>query len=572
MSDKDQMVILSMRNGEHRRKGIWAEDDWADDGLTALGQQAPADLGAGFVSLDFIRAALRRRLGLLCAIVAAGFLAGSALFVELPPAYEASTSLLLTNNPAAPAGTAILDDQAIAQSSAVAEDVIRKLGLRENAATLIGQYTVTAPTDRVLLITTRATSSEAAVREANALAASFLTFQARLLQTQAALVNSALQRQVNQEQQYVNGLTAKISRLSAEPASPQRRATLNSLQSERSKAAAALTVLKTTADQNQANTQVTITSQLRGSQVLNAATPIKQSRKRRLLLYAGGGVLAGLVLGLGGVVVGALISDRLRRRDDISRALGAPIKLSVGKVRLSRSQNGQRSLVAVPSDDVRRIMSYLAKAVMPRSGGPASLAVVPIDEVQLPAVCLAALAVSRAQQGLQVVVADLSRGGLAARLLGVADVGVHRVQVDGGRLVVAVLDEEAPIGPLNRGSRTIEAVDPVATVCASADLLLALVPLDPSQGPDHLAGWATAAVATVTAGQSSGARICAVGEMLRLADVQQISAVLIGADKADETLGVTRMPISDPGSESSHSGERGLVVAADSSAEPSLDL
>ena len=38
----------------------------------------------------------------------------------------------------------------------------------------------------------------------------------------------------------------------------------------------------------------------------------------------------GLVLGMGIVVIQALVSDRLRRRDDIAQALGAPVKLSVG--------------------------------------------------------------------------------------------------------------------------------------------------------------------------------------------------------------------------------------------------
>ena len=43
------------------------------------------------------------------------------------------------------------------------------------------------------------------------------------------------------------------------------------------------------------------------------------------------GLIAGLVLGLGIVVIRALLSDRLYRRDDVARALGAPVKLSVGR-------------------------------------------------------------------------------------------------------------------------------------------------------------------------------------------------------------------------------------------------
>ena len=57
----------------------------------------------------------------------------------------------------------------------------------------------------------------------------------------------------------------------------------------------------------------------------------------------------------------------------------------------------------------------------------------------------------------------------------------------------------------------------VTSACASADLLLTLVTLDPSLGAEHLATWAASAVVVVTAGRSSWARINAVGEMIRLA-------------------------------------------------------
>ena len=76
----------------------------------------------------------------------------------------------------------------------------------------------------------------------------------------------------------------------------------------------------------------------------------------------------------------------------------------------------------------------------------------------------------------------------------------------------------------------------------SADLLLTLATLDPSLGAEHLAGWARGAVAVVTAGRSSAERVHAVGEMIRLAGIELISAVLVGADKTDESLGVPHQP------------------------------
>jgi hypothetical protein len=82
----------------------------------------------------------------------------------------------------------------------------------------------------------------------------------------------------------------------------------------------------------------------------------------------------------------------------------------------------------------------------------------------------------------------------------------------------------------------------VAAVYASADLLLSLVTLDPAAGADHLPTWADSAVVAVTAGASSGTRIHAVGEMIRLAGTPLVSAVLTGADQADKSLGAIPTP------------------------------
>ena len=46
----------------------------------------------------------------------------------------------------------------------------------------------------------------------------------------------------------------------------------------------------------------------------------------------------------------------------------------------------------------------------------------------------------------------------------------------------------------------------------------------------------------MTAGEASATRINAVGELIRLADVTQLPAVLLGADKNDESIGFTTGP------------------------------
>ena len=79
----------------------------------------------------------------------------------------------------------------------------------------------------------------------------------------------------------------------------------------------------------------------------------------------------------------------------------------------------------------------------------------------------------------------------------------------------------------------------LAAVYASADLLLTIATLDPANGAEHLATWTTDVVVVTTAGRSATPTLKSTGEMIRLAGMRLVSAVLVGADKADDSLGAT---------------------------------
>ena len=70
-------------------------------------------------------------------------------------------------------------------------------------------------------------------------------------------------------------------------------------------------------------------------------------------------LILGMAVGMGIVVVQTISSERLRRRDDVTRAMGVPVKLSVGPVRLSRWRPGRHGLAAADHPAVRRITAYL---------------------------------------------------------------------------------------------------------------------------------------------------------------------------------------------------------------------
>ena len=280
------------------------------------------------------------------------------------------------------------------------------------------------------------------------------------------------------------------------------------------------------------------------SQVLSV-TPLPYSKKKKLITYGAIGLVGGLALGLTIVVVRALVSDRLRRRDDIAYTLDAPVKLSVSTLGARRTLTPRPGRAAKRDLDMQRVIAHLHSAVPRSTQVPASLAIVAVDNGPVVAQAVAALATSYASQGTQVIAADLSSGAYLAHLSGVKGPGVQTVSRNGVNFMMAVPDRDdpVPVGPLpsvTSPAGPAQAGDALVASDVSADLLLTLVTLDPALGGEHLATWAANAVVVVSAGQSSAERIHGVGEMVRLAGMRLDSVVLIGADKRDESVGLVR--------------------------------
>jgi capsular polysaccharide biosynthesis protein len=538
---KDKTATVPGDQGFDLAGRLWTHDDFMS--LEAM----PVNFSTGLVSLAFIRAAIRRGARFLCAMAIAGLLIGLGVYGASPPAYQASTSVLLAYGPYENPNTAPQDNQAIGQSRAVAGLALHQLGLRESVTSFLAAYTFAPVSSRVLLITVSAPSSNDAVSRAKAVARAFLQYRARELETQQNLVLRSLDQQISQAKQTVNSFSSQIRQVSAQAATPAEQAKLSSLQADHSQAASALATLEQSAKANPDSPATALA--VKGSVVLDAATPLPHSRLKPPLFDATIGLVLGLALGLGIIVVRTLGSDRLCRRDDVAAAIGASVRCSVGAVRLGRWRPGARGLEAARSANVEQVTAHLDRAVPRGAAGAAALAVVPADDPRVAALALTSLALSRARQGLRIAVADLYPGAPAAHLLQVTEPGVHRPRVpdvEQAELVVVVPEPEdvAPGGPFSRSSHAERepGAESLASACARADLVLTLAAVDPSIGGDYLRGWARTVVAVVTAGQSSATRIHAVGELIRLAGLTLDSAVLVGADKRDESLGVSHSP------------------------------
>lgn len=563
MNDPDQTVILpsipdtglSSPGFSFSDPGLdeqpWAHDD-APEPAGNLAEERPADEVTGsFVSLGYIGAAIRRNLRFCLAAGLIGLIVGGGLYVKFPPSVQATTSVFITNNPNQDAVSAMLTNVTLAESRPVAQAALAKLGLNQAPASLQAASTASVITNQVLQITTSAPTSDQAVARAQALAAAFLQFRAQLLEQQQQQVQSALNAQVTRAQQNLEAISRQITELSALPQTQTRRNKLSALQANRTKATTTLAALQQTAADNQVTTETTTATMVQGSQVLNAATADHHSRLKGALEYVGAAVVAGLAIGVAIIAVGAMVSNRLRRRDDVADVLGVPVRLSVGALSSRRWRLERPGRSNARRREVLRLVAYLRNVIPRGAASPAALAVVAVDNAAEVAPALVSLARSLAREGRTVVLADMSPGAPAARLLGVREPGVHAVASQDVKLTVAVgaPDDIVPVGPLGRDSRPFQLAQPgqeLVSVCAPADYLLSLLVLDPALGGDFLPTWASDVVVTVTAGQSSATRILAVGDMVRLANPDSATAVLVQADKADETLGLPAIQHQDP--------------------------
>ncbi len=153
-------------NGEPDRLGVY--DDFA------ASENRSADFVPGLVSLGFIKVAIRRSARFLFVMAAVGLLGGFGYYLKSPPSYQASASLLLTLSPYENSLTAPADNQAIAETSAVAELAVKKLGLQESASKFLNTYTAASVTDGLLTITPSAPSPNQAVLYESAVGNAFL--------------------------------------------------------------------------------------------------------------------------------------------------------------------------------------------------------------------------------------------------------------------------------------------------------------------------------------------------------------------------------------------------------------
>lgn len=493
------------------------------DDIMALRPTEPMDgRGPRMVSLQTLKAAIIHHRRFLIVMTVLGLLVGAGFHLVVPRKYSAVTNLYLVEPTGSDPTAAIGTDVSLTQTNAVGQKAMDALHINEPLPTFLSSYSATSPSPALLSVKLTASSPTAAVRRANAVAQAFLAFRANEFRQQNDILIKGLKGQIDSLNADITRLATSIKAVSAAGAGTQSSGQLSVLTNQQGQDASQVSQLQAQIQQNQLN----ITSITKGSRVVDPATLVTVSTKRVIASDGASGLVAGLGLGLLVVVLGAVLSERVRRREDIAAALEAPVELSVGPYKRPRWASGRRLWKRVERPGpvlqivVRRLRSHL-------EGTPSqALCAVAIEAAEPAAIAVAVLARSLAAEGKRVVVVDFADARPLASLFGVEERrrDVYPANGKGQAVTVIAAQDDLTLLADKRGP-------------GDADVVLVLATVDPAMGADHLSGWAGASLVFVAAGKSTAERIASVGRLLRRAGVEVSGAVVIGSDTRDDSVG-----------------------------------
>lgn len=546
----------------------WAiEDDGAADPT-----EAPRPL---LSTWNYLRGALRRRWPMTVGLALLGALLGLGFVLLVPPGSTAAVTLLMVHpaNMDGPDRGAM--DLSLLSTREVADRTVRSLGLALTPEAFRATVTAEPLTPEVLTIKVSAPDDASAVARGRELVRQYLAFRATQLTSLSSGLRSQYMARITSAQEQVTALTRQFEQLSTQGGQG---------------ASQAFDVLAQRSDLNRkiANWQETIDNAtlqtqaaLQSTHVIDPVHADRASVRRELALAGASGLVVGACLGVGIVLFRALVTERLRLRKDVGIALGASVRFSVrskgprdrrsrlvrwlparavgrgsgwrgndlaalayGLESALRSPTGTAGL-AVPA--LHPVSTAAAPAGSPTIGassrgrrpGPAlALAVAAIGNPLAAADVLLATAALLRGHGANVFVVDLSRRGVVAGRPGSRDLEVHEPTVMPG----------LARGP--RGAGTAATVDLPGDSWTGAwnvaDVVLALVEVDPGIDVGHITTWADQVVPLVKAGAATAELLSTTGDLVREAGLGLPFAMMVACDATDESLGIVAPVDADP--------------------------
>ncbi|NYD55951.1 capsular polysaccharide biosynthesis protein [Nocardioides marinisabuli] len=501
------------------------------------------EVAPALVSLHFLRRALRRRWRTWAGCALAGVLLGAAIALALPPRSAASVTLLLAHPDGADPTMAMNTDVSLLRTRTVAERVVGELGLDLEPDELQDAVTATVETTTVLLLEVDGPDPAEAQRRTEAVARAFLDFRNETMAVQTEARTDRYRIRVEALQNEARTLSSQYEVLS--DSGRRGRAEAAEVLTRRAQVDAQISEL----EQEIERTRIVEGAVAGASHVLDPTTTLDgRSLARGLALDTTAGLVVGGSVGVGWVLLGALLSQRVRRRDEIALALGTTVRCSVGRVPARVPRGGirpgrrRRALERV----VDRLAGMVAPDVAP-DAGPVRWAVGSVQNAPETTVVAAALAVDRSRAGRRVLVVDLTERGLVGR-------AVARLWTGSGTRPVVLRPSGVPLRTVGPVPGTELAPSTVTEAESAADLVLVVVDIDPAVGLDHVAVRAERLVVVVSAGGSTAERLRTTAELVRAAGLELAGAVLVGADPLDDSLGLAPVDADEADGTGSRSG------------------
>ena len=468
------------------------------------------------ISLHYVRTTVQRRMRALVIAALLGLLLGVTMALVIPGSRTGTVTLYLAHDTSVDPNTAMATDVSLLRTRAVAQGVIDDLALDATPEGLQSLISLTPATSAILEIDIAGPDGTAAQKRAEVLADKFLTFRADQLRSQSDAVISGEEARVNKLSAEMDLVSTEYDALVGSAAGSQDEA--STLLTRRAQLADQISSLQQDMDQRRLTTSAVITA----SHVVDPASVVPSSDKRRLVLAGMSGLIGGTAIGLAWVLVTALVSQRLRRRDEVARSLGVPVRFSVRRSRpfpwlqsrmtpaLPILASAIGSELGGGDDRSRQRIAFVSVGALPEAGAVAhELGTQTAATGQ--AVCLVALTD-------QVLPAD--RG---------AAEGLTVVREEpGAQAVIALVkpEDRRRAAPAPRGA------------WETADCVLAVDEVDLGLGVSHLTEWADRAVLVIAAGRATSEVLETVGRLFRVARLPVAFAVLVGADAADVSCGV----------------------------------
>lgn len=528
--------------------GAWRVDE--------LEQEPPAPVAQSpsLVALHFLLDALRRRWRLWVGLGCVGMLMGMVWAMTTPPASVGTVTLRLAHAPDVDPQQALSTDMSLLRTRTLSVEVVERLGLPMTPEAFQQSVVPLPAGSDILVLEVSGPDETAAVARTRALTREFLAFRASQVRSQLEGLTQGHQERLTSLRQQTEALSKEYDQVRASSPRDERQA--SALLAEQANLATRIE-----------NTQQFIdNATLQADSVIEASGVVDppslkppRSELKAVALAMASGLIGATAIGVGFVLVAALTSNRLRRRDEVALALETPVRISVGgrlrpswwplrRIRFSSVDLGilvdalEREVSRPPKSWPTAGTAKNRPHLTARGFPPIRLALATVDTEGVGQPVVACLAARLSAEGVDVFIADLSEsGGLDAAL----DSAIREQD-----------DPHAPPRPVVYRPGRVPSFAPGPMDFAAdlssnqdwrdawdkADVSLALSEVNPEVGAEHVKSWADEVIVLVAAGRSSAERLRTAGELVRAAGLRLLFAMMVGTDRTDESHGLGASP------------------------------